>query len=1072
MCAADVGLASVTWAGGKTEVVFCSELERQCGSVAWVSRDPPRNVHHQHLVEVEMNEADFQRRRAEGALGDGDATWPRVNAVYEAQQPLQFDLICRMGQTCRLASPEKADDVKGRLLRLDPSDLTPVNNIGYLTGLTPMRNIYLHLSFDRAHPSRAFCGIFAPAVAEAWVCFSGLDGTEAEKMRPELEQALCDQLTSAQDGSGGGGLVTPVHAEVSFVTSKALSGVVLWAEGKLADVRRKDGGTVCVICTPLSTGELRGVAPSSWVEQRLLRHVVALREMPICRAPFVESDAHFPALDWARWISRRFTSKVPQLFIWWQQRLALCRSSGMPVCNVPEIPSAMVPAALDVLLARQLQQESQLKWASPTCRPDLGETSLALVDAQEETIEVMSWILQGKDLSEGRGGGQINRPGVYRSVCLEVDLRTKLCVCALQHAKYLSDMEGGELSKKFIRKVADGSTGKNLDHTSEVSLTGFESLVNMVQALAEVRDKKEKDVAAMRHAWVLRSGLSPNEVPADDAEFVAYMEKSGCPDTITASKLEELRTDLDTKNKLLDGLYSWLATPTSLLYDAAQLRKVHQYMDKTLLLFLSVLKKNGCHVIHASYSKVLFSTGKLRVIPDVQHFWQSLCENVRAIKPLEPLALNDVTCLSELFYGITWLDPANWAGVPIDPQTGSVIWKARSCWKIADFLPPAVRPSLILYAGELLLGPQRELERKLTAGLLNTDEGAAGKIDDAMDIENGDCDDPEDGECAYKADEHMDVDNANKGDAGAAAKPQDAPQANEDDAGTGRDVASVDKSAEIFEELYTFMKGEFFDDLRRRILKYVEDLQLQQARELPAGGQGDTVRSHAAIADGSDSEGSGRDEDTEEAQARKEEKIRRHLEQKWLFPEVPGRRSPPGAVDFEFMRTLIQIFKLEESLTNEVLALRDRLCQKLNISSFGSAITFENPCFPLILRDVACPWCCTASHIDVTSHPARGPGAWVCLQCKRLYDKEAMQARLVGLLENCVQAWHSQEVTCKKSRQLKTSHMQKFSDCFGTFQLRFSADDFKLVLRMLRSLVGPHDLPWLGEMLNLHEQLL
>merc|ERR1719181_482849 len=108
----------------------------------------------------------------------------------------------------------------------------------------------------------------------------------------------------------------------------------------------------------------------------------------------------------------------------------------------------------------------------------------------------MDWVLQGKDITAGRGGGEINNPGTYRSICLEVNLKTKLCVCALQHARALSDMEGGELSKKMIKKV-DGMS-KNMDHTSEVSITSFESLVNMVQEIASVRDAKAAEVAMVR----------------------------------------------------------------------------------------------------------------------------------------------------------------------------------------------------------------------------------------------------------------------------------------------------------------------------------------------------------------------------------------------------------------------------------------------------------------------------------------------------------------------------------------------------------------------------------------------
>merc|ERR1712086_807238 len=125
------------------------------------------------------------------------------------------------------------------------------------------------------------------------------------------------------------------------------------------------------------------------------------------------------------------------------------------------------------------------------------------------------------------------------------------------------------------------------------------------------------------------------------------------------------------------------------------------------------------------------------------------------------------------------------------------------------------------------------------------------------------------------------------------------------------------------------------------------------------------------------------------------------------------------------MRSLIQIFELEDWLKEETMALRDRLCQKLGLSNFTS-VSFKNPCFPMLLRDLPCPWCCVASHVDVTSHPSRGPGLWVCLHCDRLYDKDAVQARLVSTFESIVQAWQSQEITCLKCRRLNTTQIQTF----------------------------------------------
>jgi len=1084
--APEIGLCGVTWANDIAEVSFAGDLERQCGTVSRVLRDAPRNMQHGCLVELEIEEGEFQRQRGEGALGDRDSAWPRVDSIYEAEQPLKFDVICRLGASVKLASPEKVEEAKGRgHLRFAMADLTQMPSKDYLLGLTAGRNVYLHLCFDAARPSHAFCGIFAPALAEAWACFGGLDPKEAGARRPELEQLLAEQLGGA---CPDGVVASPIiRAEVTFVNGRSLNAISQWVDQKLQELRRRDGGSICVLSSQMSTAEMRGLAPSFWVDQRHLRHLTALREMPCCRAPFPETETHFPALDWPRWISHRFARKMPQLFNWWRERLALCRASGLPICNAPELVMAVVPAALDALYARGLQRDGQLRWSSPTSKPDLGETSLALVDAQETSTETVGWVLQGKDLAAGRGGGQINNPGIYRSVCMEVNLRTKLCICALQHARHLSDMEGGELSRKMIRKVQGAGEGgtKNTDHTSEVSVTSFESLVTMVQEIAAVRNAKEAEIVALRQGWAGQSaeakaamkeaGIHLNVATENDDDFVEAVAKAGLDDARLRAKLEELRTEHAAQSQLLDGLYGWLASPASLLHDPALVRKLHTYMDKVLQLFVSVLKKNGCAIIFASYNKVLFATGKLSVLPDISVFWQALVTNVQSVRALEPLALGDVACLSELFYGVLWLDPANWAVVPIDMGTGAAEWKVRSNWQMADFLPPAVRPSLKLYAGDLLLGPQKELGMKHNQSEVAL-PGADAEEDAPMDM------DAAQGACAEADDEGA----GEEGEADEAMAPADEAAAEGDSAAADAVAAAVaakekekdadpaTKSAKALEELRAFVQGDFFNDLRRRVLGYIDDIQVQQQREVPGNLAAEAARLNELAADlegASDTDNSDVDEDGPAAEARRVEQLRRHVEKKWSFPNVAGRRAAPGSVEFEFMRALVQILQLEDSLTDEIIALRDKMCQKMKVSQFGTGIAFDNPCFPLVLRDATCQWCCVASHVDVTSHAIKGPGLWVCESCGLLYDKDAMQARLVELLESVVQAWQSQEVTCKKCRKLRTSHLQVFCDCYGRFQVRFDASDVWLVLRMLRSLVAPHDLPWLGEVLELYERI-
>merc|ERR1719171_3284486 len=133
--------------------------------------------------------------------------------------------------------------------------------------------------------------------------------------------------------------------------------------------------------------------------------------------------------------------------------------------------------------------------------------------------------------------------------------------------------------------------------------------------------------------------------------------------------ISNFREQLNAYQRLLDGLHGWLASPCSFLHDPALLRKVHTYMAKALKLLVTVLRKNGCTPIHANFNRVIFATGKMRVVPDVVNFWQTLRDNLSKEKVLEPLGL-DGESITELFYGMLWHDKVNWAGVPIDNDSG------------------------------------------------------------------------------------------------------------------------------------------------------------------------------------------------------------------------------------------------------------------------------------------------------------------------------------------------------------------------------------------------------------------
>lgn len=626
-------------------------------------------------------------------------------------------------------------------------------------------------------------------------------------------------------------------------------------------------------------------------------------------------------------------------------------------------------------------------------------------------------------------------------------MRSKLCVCALQHARYLSDMEGGELSRKMIRKVGTDSTVRNMDHSSEASVTNLESLVSMVQEICSAQAAKAKEMETLRQNWAKQSGVTL-EGPFDEDAFNQLAEQ--CEDVRLMRKLQELRDEWQTLESLLDGLYGWLASPTSLLYDAALLRRVHQYMDRVLKLLVDAVKRNGCSIIHASYSKVIMETFKVR-IPDVVNFYQALLQSMNAIKALQPLNLKEEEAQAAMYYGMIWLDPSDWAGIPIEIDTGEISWEADPSvsrnWKLAEYLPPAVQGDIEFFASNLLYEPQKWLGQRF--GLYeeakeNPERAPMG----AMEVDEGQ---EKEDLCDDERDEEMPE---------ADAMPQEE---------TAESAEKQDQHvANCLEELRRWIKTTWFKEVRQKMLDYIMEIQVQRQKQLAP--ENADLAIEGVIDSSDDEEIPGREaEDPHAVALRRQRRLRQQLEKKWSFPSIPGRRASPGAIDVECMRAIIQIYKLDDCITEEVEHLRDSMCESIRVSAFQHGLDFESPAFPLILRDVSCARCCVASHVDVTSHPTRGPGLWVCTKCDNCYDKDAMQARLVDLLHRIIQAWQAQEVVCKKCKGLRSAQMQQFCECFGRYEVSFKSEDFHLLLQVLRSLTEPHDLPWLRESLDFYQ---
>jgi len=228
--------------------------------------------------------------------------------------------------------------------------------------------------------------------------------------------------------------------------------------------------------------------------------------------------------------------------------------------------------------------------------------------------------------------GRTNAPGAYWSVVYEVQLPA-LCVAAVRRANM--DRVGG--------------------HSSTVGKPAL-------RALRDLADHLDKE----GHA--LGAQLQNETDPA---------------------RKDALAREQRALGHLVNNFYGWVASPGSLLQDPALLHAVESEMRDMQRELLQDLKRNGCEVIFADLTRVLFATGK-HSLEQAEQVWQTLVEGFGVDERFKALKVHDDHILKR-WCGLVWLDAVNYAGVPVaDGKVAEPVYIEYSL-NLVDQLPAAVR---------------------------------------------------------------------------------------------------------------------------------------------------------------------------------------------------------------------------------------------------------------------------------------------------------------------------------------------------------------------------------------------
>lgn len=309
----------------------------------------------------------------------------------------------------------------------------------------------------------------------------------------------------------------------------------------------------------------QGHGPSLLIHQRATRsdtmdmlentHLQQLDdELPVLHLNLHESECKYPAMRWIPFVLTKMMQRCVQLPLVMDKMLELAKFTQVPLCHLGDADVYVL--AWDTLYGRQLQQHQHVLWMNESGKPDLGH----VLQQSEDVIFTTS-------SSNSNSNLEWNKPGVYHSICVELDV-AHLTVATILTSHLLDEMQGKP-----------------------------KNATQQQQQLLHVIDEQTQAAAAYH---VLKKTVS---------EMYAAITAHSCAD------------------QLLEHMYRWLQSSKSLLHDPILCKLVQQYMSKMWIQLLSSMRKMGAQLVFANTSKIIIETKKYTV-EDAQTYVQYLIRTI------------------------------------------------------------------------------------------------------------------------------------------------------------------------------------------------------------------------------------------------------------------------------------------------------------------------------------------------------------------------------------------------------------------------------------------------------------
>lgn len=478
-------------------------------------------------------------------------------------------------------------------------------------------------------------------------------GRTADRVNYRAEYiAQCQRFNFPQPNSS-----TPAIAATSFnveqhVVATHQQGIDLLRDALLS-LKSSSMSPSLVLAQSISSSEI------------LRAHIPALfSEFPVVRIPWHTDDA-LEVMQWVPKAVTRMFSRFIESHRWWDEHVSLARHSSVPIGNLSEtqtphhLQTSSSSAAggsnggsIDGSLAAVTGAST-----SDASSPDVQVQCLDVTFARAlRDANHLLWIGRSGEVDLGGvteemdyfedelTNPEISLQGCFRAVTVEIHLRLLATNAIVNHA-HLADAEAAG-SDALDSALQAGTLGEALGG-SQATLVTFEILKRVVSTLLE-------------------------------------------------SVIKEQNEDSDV---LLMHMYRWLRSPRSRLYDPALFVTVHRLMKKVFMQFVTALRRLGCVVVYASFTKVIICTDK-PTLPRGINFTTYVINTVSK----RPLFSRLSIVPTQIWHTFAFLDSANFGGIIANTDDGAnttgpdgishdAQTEVISNWNIAAFLPEKAQES-------------------------------------------------------------------------------------------------------------------------------------------------------------------------------------------------------------------------------------------------------------------------------------------------------------------------------------------------------------------------------------------